>query len=501
MSTTCFLRPLVAMLAVLSVMCMWGLQEALAQDSGERHVTLSEAIELAHQHAKSDAVLELQEEIALARVSEVKAKWWPQITADAKAVVWNDNSTLQVIDKGSMNLEQTMGEALLKGMAGMDPSEAAALGMMLQPLTPVFQSVLGSMLDLVPERLELREQFTALVGLQLVMPLTPLLQVYEGQKLAELGVRDVRMQRHGESLKIDYEVTDVYLKLVYAQLMVDVAQEAVETIREHVGMARKYENAGMIPHNDVLSAEVELVKAEQDVMEARQGMRLAGMKLVQTLGLARGTQIRASDMPQETFQIEMLPLSEYQERALAQRTELERLSLTHELGERSAKLELYDYIPKVALVGRYEFAHGTAMQPRHQAFVGLVANWTIFDGLEKYHAARRARLEAQQNATKAEEASELIALEVSQKYLNLETALEKTALTRQALALADENFRVVSALFAQGESVNTDVLTAQTKRVAARAAEVKSRIDVLDALSALYLSLGEQPRLTGDAIR
>ena len=58
MSTTCFLRPLVAMLAVLSVMCMWGLQEALAQDSGERHVTLSEAIELAHQHAKSDAVLD-----------------------------------------------------------------------------------------------------------------------------------------------------------------------------------------------------------------------------------------------------------------------------------------------------------------------------------------------------------------------------------------------------------------------------------------------------------
>ncbi|MBQ4358663.1 MAG: TolC family protein, partial [Proteobacteria bacterium] len=194
-------------------------------------------------------------------------------------------------------------------------------------------------------------------------------------------------------------------------------------------------------------------------------------------------------------------LSDYQDRALEQRTELERLSLTQELGERSAKLALYDYIPKVALVGRYEFAHGTAMQPTHQAFVGVAATWTIFDGLEKHYAAKRARLEALQNATKAEEAQDLIALEVSQKYLNLETALEKTELTRQALALADENLRMITAQFAQGESVNTDVLTAQTKRAAARAADVKARIDVLEALAALYLSLGEEPRLSQDAIR
>jgi outer membrane protein TolC len=206
-------------------------------------------------------------------------------------------------------------------------------------------------------------------------------------------------------------------------------------------------------------------------------------------------------MPQETFSVALAPLSDYQTRALEQRTELERLSLTQELGERSAKLAIYDYIPKVALVARYEFAHGTAMQPTNQAFIGLAANWTIFDGLEKHYAAKRAELEASQNATKAEEAEELIALEVSQKYLNLETALEKTALTKQALALADENLRMITAQFAQGESVNTDVLTAQTKRAAARASDVKARIDVLSALAALYLSLGEEPRLTQDAIR
>ena len=473
--------------------------QAMAQEA--QGISLVEALELAHKNSKSDAQLEIQSEIAEVKVKEVKAKWWPQITADAKAVVWNDNSMLQVIDKENLDLEASLGQAVQQGMAGMDTAQQMAMTTMLGMMKPLVPPVTQALMDIIPSELELREQFTAIVGVQLVMPLTPLLQVYQGQKLAELGVKDVEIQRKGQSLAIDFEVTDVYLKLVYAQLMVDVAQEALDTIQKHVEMAQKYENAGMISHNDVLSAEVELVKARQDLMEARQGKRLAGMKLVQTLGLPRGTEVSASDMPQETFSVALAPLSDYQTRALEQRTELERLSLTQELGERSAKLAIYDYIPKVALVARYEFAHGTAMQPTNQAFIGLAANWTIFDGLEKHYAAKRAELEASQNATKAEEAEEVIALEVIQKYLNLETALEKTALTKQALALADENLRMITAQFAQGESVNTDVLTAQTKRAAARASDVKARIDVLSALAALYLSLGEEPRLTQDAIR
>lgn len=359
---------------------------------------------------------------------------------------------------------------------------------------------MGSIMSVVPEELELRGQFTALVGVQLMMPLTPLFQVYQGQKLAELGKRDVEIERRGEDLKIAYEVTDVYLKLVYAQLMTDVALEALDTITKHVEMANKYEAVGFISHSDVLNAEVQQFKARQDLMEARQGARLASMKLVQVLGLPRGTEIHATDMPQDTFEVALDPLNNYQEKALSQRTELERLGLTQELGERSEKLALLEYVPKVALVGRYEYAYGIQMQPTNQAFIGLAMEWTLFDGLEKYYAAKRARLEASQSSIKASEAQDLIALEVGQKYLNLETALEKTSLTAQALVVADESLRTISAKFAEGETVNTDVLTAQTKRTAAQAEHVKAKIDVLSALAALNLSTGNEPDLGANAI-
>ena len=120
-------------------------------------------------------------------------------------------------------------------------------------------------------------------------------------------------------------------------------------------------------------------------------------------------------------------------------------------------------------------------------------SWTVFDGLEHHYAAQKASLEAAELDGKASEARDLIELEVSSKYLALETALERVQLTQQALALAEENLRTNTARFAQGESVNTDVLTAQTKYSAAQADDVKARIDILIAYAGLKLSLGENP--------
>ncbi len=494
-------------LSIASVLCALGLgaKESQAQ---VHEISLSEAIELAHQNSKADEQLEIKAQIAEAKVDEVKAKWWPQITADAKVLLWNDKSMLEVIDKDKFDGEKILAEAMgsvdLSQLSPEAQMTAATLMGMVTPIVPAVkpagQKLMGSLMEAVPGELELRKQFTTILGVQLLMPLTPLFQVYQGQKLAELGQRDVELERKGEALKVEYEVTDVYLKLVYAQLMTGVAQEALDTISQHVAMAQRYESVGLISHSDVLSAEVELVKAKQNVMEAKQGARLAGMKLTQVLGLPRGTELHASDMPQDTYEVRLDALSSYQDKALAQRSELERLSLTQELGERQENLALLDYVPKVALIARYEYAYGISMQPTNQAFIGIAANWTIFDGLEKYYAAKRARLEASQNASRISEVQDLIALEVSQKYLNVETAVEKTQLTHQALVVAEENLRTISAQFAQGESVNTDVLTAQTKRTAARADDVKARIDVLAALAALKLSLGENPGLSKDAI-
>ncbi|MBR4984368.1 MAG: TolC family protein [Proteobacteria bacterium] len=475
-------------LLLILALCMIGKPEAQAQTT--REMTLSEAIEMAQKNARAWDQFDAREESAKAQYKQVESHWWPILSIDSTMMLWTDESKIDVMNKDEIK------QNLSASMQNLDTQQQA----MMQMFMPIVETMLPAVEDSVPETIKLKDNFTFTIGATLKMPLTPLFKVYQASKLAQIGIDNVSVERHAKSLAISYEVTEVYLKLVYAQLMYEVAQEALDTISKHVEMAQKYEAAGILPHTDVLSAKVELFKARQNVVEAKNGARLAGMKLAQVLSLGRGVEVRALDMPQNAYQVPLESLESYQDKALEARPELERIELGKEVAQRKEKMALLDYVPQIALVGSYQYGYGIdVLNPSNQGLVGLMMNWTVFDGLGHYYEARKASLEAAELEGKAAEARELIQLEVGQKYLALSTALERVELTQQALELAEENLRTVTAQFAQGESVNTDVLTAQTRHAAARADDVKARIDILIALAGLKLSLGEDPAIGAEA--
>ena len=487
---------LILCLLVIGLLCLIG-NPAFAQNVQE--LTLEQAIETAQKDSKVWGSFDAQEQSARMQLKVAESHWWPILTLDATMVYWSHESKIEVMDKSE--LKTALENGLTQGMSQLDP----AVQQTIAPMLPIFQTVGGSignaLQDVLPDSVMLKQQFTTTFGATLTMPLTPLFKVYQANKLAQVGIDNVDVERRAKQLAITNEVTEVYLKLVYAQMMYDVANEALDTINKHVELAQKYETVGMIQHSDVLAAEVEQVNAKQKVVEARNGMRLAGMKLAQVLALGRGVEVHATNMPRDSYRVQLASLEEYQARALEQRPELQRIGLGMEAAERKKKMALLDYVPQVMLIGRYQFNYGIdALYPKNQAFVGLGMTWTLFDGLGHYYESQMAEYSSEEMTSKDAEARELIALEVGQKYLTLSTALERIDLTEQALALAEENLRTVNAQFEHGESVNTDVLAAQTRRAAARADNVKARIDILIAYSALLLSLGEDPAVDSGAL-
>ena len=481
-----------------------------------RELSLAEAISIAQGGSKEWAQFDAREESAKAQYKIAESHWWPILSIDSSLLLWSDASEIEVMDKeevkknfqGAMqNLDITKGltdeeKMQVAGLAGMMGTMGLSPQLLQKVGGSLMQQLSDPLLGSIPESIKLKDNFTFTIGATLKMPLTPLFKVYQAGKLAQVGIDNIGVERRAKALSISYEVTEVYLKLVYAQLMHEVAQEALETIEKHVEMAQKYEAVGMISHSDVLSAEVEHLKAKQNVVEARNATRLAGMKLAQVLSLGRGVEVRALDMPQDAYDVSLGELEEYQQQAIENRTELERIGLGKEAAERRREMALLDYVPQIALVGSYQYAYGLdILEPSNQGLIGLMMSWTIFDGLGHYYEAQKASMEAAELESKSDQARELIELEVAQKYLALETALERVQLTRQALALAEENLRTITAQFAAGESVNTDVLTAQTRHTAARADDVKARIDILIALAGLKLSLGADPALEPAAFR
>ena len=469
--------------------CMMMSAVAFAEDVKE--LTLSEAVEIAQKNSKVWDGFDAREESARMQLKVAESHWWPILEVDASLMYWSHESKIDVVDKDELK------GALSEGVSQLDPQSQVIASQFM----PMLQTIVAPVAEVLPSSVVLKQKFTTTVGASLVMPLTPLFKVYQATKLAEVGIDNIDVERRAKQLEITHEVTDVYLKMVYALMMCDVAQEALETITKHVELAQKYESVGMIQHSDVLAAQVEQVKAKQNVVEAKNSSRLAGMKLAQVLSLGRGVEVKAVSHPRDHFKINLDTLENYQERALSQRTELKRISLGEEAADRKRKMALLDYIPQLMLIGRYQFNYGIdALYPKNQAFVGLGMTWTLFDGLGHYYESRMAELSAAELTSKDAEARDLIALEVGQKYLNLSSALERIELTEQALALAEENLRTVTVQFEHGESVNTDVLSAQTRKTAAHADYVKAQIDILIAYSELLLSLGEEPGIDETAL-
>ena len=479
-------------LSILLVVLVLALFSGQAHAQTEKTLTLSEAIEIAQKNSNVWSQFDAKEETAKAQYKIAESHWWPILSIDSSLLFWTDVSKIDVMDK-----EEVKGQ-VTEAMGNLD----ATSQLLLKGFMPTLQSLGDALMGSIPEEIMIKDNITFTIGATIKMPLTPLFKVYQAGKLAQLGIDNVEVERRAKALAISYEVTEVYLKLVYAQLMNEVADEALETIGKHVEMAQKYEAVGMISHSDVLSAQVEQLKARQNVVEARNGTRLAGMKLAQVLSLGRGVEVKALEMPESAYSVQLDSLESYQKQAIERRTELERINIGQEAAERKRKMALLDYVPQVALFGSYQYANGfDILRPSNQGLVGLMMSWTVFDGLGHYYEARKASFEAAELSGKSEEAHELIELEVGQKYLALETARERVELTQQALSLAEENLRTVTAQFAQGESVDTDVLTAQTRYSAARADDVKARIDILIAYAGLKLSLGDNPTLEANALR
>ena len=356
-----------------------------------RELSLADAVEIAQKNAQVWTQYDARMESAVAQKKVAQSHWWPVLSLSSTFMLWSDESKIEVVNKEKLRaaMDQSVDNAM--DSLGISEEGQKLLHEIVEPLRPTFNSFVQPISDLIPSSITLKDDLTFTFGATLTMPITPLFKVYQAQELAQVGIDNVDAERRGKALAVQFEVTQVYLKLVYAQLMCEVAEEALATIEAHVALAQKYESVGMISHNDVLTAQVEQLKAKQNVVEAKNSTRLAGMKLAQVLSMERGTEVRALNMPRDTFSIQMDSLESYQERAMKQRTELERIELGQEAAERKQKMALLDYVPQIVLIGHYQYGYGLEiLKPKNQVFVGLGMTWTLFDGLGHYYESKMA---------------------------------------------------------------------------------------------------------------
>jgi outer membrane protein len=324
---------------------------------------------------------------------------------------------------------------------------------------------------------------------------------YTGGRLDALE-RAARAERlaSGEDLvaaraDLRLEITRAFWALVTAREAEQVLARSLDSIGAYVRDLRARLDQGLIPPNELLSAEAQHSRERVVSIEAANARGIADADLRRLLG----TQGSAPFEPAARLEPAGAAAGDVERLiadAIAQRPErralVERVQSAHARME-AAKAGLR---PQVGLSGGYDYARpNPRIFPRRDRWedswdVSINASWTLWDGgrtrAERADTAALARVAEARLA----DFDRQVTFEVRQRQLELESSRAAITATADGVRAAAEARRVVAERFAAGVVTNTEVLDAQT-------ALLQAELDRTRALASARLAEARLARAVG----
>lgn len=297
---------------------------------------------------------------------------------------------------------------------------------------------------------------------------------YKARRVAELSTDAARRE-------IMFGVTQLYYGIVGAKQGLEAQQRLLDSSLAHERDARTRVEAGAQPRIALIRAQIDRARAEQDVKRSENSLG--------SLKIALGTMLQHPaefDVEEPTEpRVDSNPKA-LEDAARRDRPDVMAARAGLELANGQKTQTWLAYLPSLVANGAYRYANFKGFgDSNYSWFVGLAAQWTLFDGGLREANLREASaklIEAQNTATN----SEAKALQdVRQGLLDLESARANAQKATEQLNLARENMRLVDVNFNSGVATQLDVTDAQT---ALRNAEIGAIGERLNAqLSALRL--------------
>jgi outer membrane protein len=298
---------------------------------------------------------------------------------------------------------------------------------------------------------------------------------------AEASLNAAQSNEAASVLNIKMQVAEAYVTVLRMESARQVAQSHVDTLSQHMKDVNDLFEQGMVARNDVLAANVELVNAQQRVVQANNQQDIAKAQYNRLLDRNLADDVKLEhqfpDAPQASF-------NELNANALNQRPELTTLTQQIESLEQQAQSVKAGLLPQVAVNGGYQYREN-----RYQAYEGMwMANvgmdWKLYDGSTGHRGDALTR-QAIALKEQRDELAGVIGLQVRQAWLDTQETQKRIAVTQQAIAQADENLKVTIDRYQQGLSTNTDVLKAEDLRTTTHDNFNNANYDA--ALAALHL--------------
>jgi outer membrane protein TolC len=291
------------------------------------------------------------------------------------------------------------------------------------------------------------------------------------------------------------EITRAFWALVTAREAEQVVTGSLASIDAHVRDLQSRLEQGLIPPNDLLSAQAQQSRQRLLAIEAGSQRGIAEADLRRLLGteppeaLVPAGSLEPPDIPPPAADALVAT-------ALGQRPEKRALEDRAGAARERITAAKAASLPQVSVAGGYDYARpNPRIFPRSRNWddswdVSVNATWALWDG----GRSRADRTEAAASARAAEarvlDFDRQVTFEVRQRRLEVESSRAAISTAAEGVRAAAEAFRVVGERFNAGVATNTDVLDAE-------AALLQAQLDRTRALANARLADARLARATG----
>lgn len=325
--------------------------------------------------------------------------------------------------------------------------------------------------------------------------------VYTGGRAGALE-RAARAERDaaGEDLAaarsdLRLEITRAFWAVVTARETEQVVARSLHSMDAHVGDLRTRLEQGLIPPNDLLSAEAQQSRARLLAIEARNTRAVAEADLRRLLGLE-------GDGPIEPLAaLEPAPVAEGSPAALIEaarkaRPERRALEVRAEAFEARGVAAASGARPQVGLAGGYDYARpNPRIFPRIGEWrdswdLSVNVSWMLWDGGRRRAEYAEALAGARGAQARVADFDRQVAFEVRQRWLEVDSSRAAVAAAGDGVRSATEARRVVGERFNAGVAISTEVLDAEV-------AVLQAELDRTRALANARLAEARLQRAVG----
>lgn len=280
----------------------------------------------------------------------------------------------------------------------------------------------------------------------------------EGRIYARYGLNTADLTLENTLQTVRQTATNYYFNVLRCRNQIEVDEENVSTLQEHLNNVNAQFAAGTVAKADVLASQVRLANAQQSLVTAQNDYDVAVATLSNYLLLPADTILRAQD--QLTYQRYNLNLANCTAFALENRPDVAAAEFAIKQAESTVRSAKSGSKPSVNAIASKGFS---GKNPFGDSYTnswsaGISASWNIFDnGITKaqVNEANAALTQAMENAAELREA---VQLEVQSAFLTLRAAERNIATTRVAIASAEEDYRISQVRYAAGVGTNLDVM-------------------------------------------